>query len=122
MRGVKPALDELVGLLRAVGFGAAIDPEQLVTDPACVWVQPREIRDRTLDGGATLVVWLYLIVANVETGQAMTLLDDALAGVLALDDLVPSDSDDVIDLSAAVLLPGNSTPLPAYRVAVDLEL
>jgi hypothetical protein len=44
-----------------------------------VWVQPREVRDLTLDGGGTLVVWLYLIVANVET-DALRLLDDALEG------------------------------------------
>lgn len=124
MRPVKAACDDLVAQLRGAGFRATLDPEELVTDPGCVWVQPREIRDYTLAGGATLVVWLYLICANVDTPHAMTLLDDALAGVLELDGLAPSASEDQpIDLTAAVVTPGNpSTPLPAYRLAVDLDL
>ena len=121
MRTVTEACAELVGKLTADGFRAAVDPEQLVTDPVCVWVQPREVRDYTLAGGGTLVAWLYLICANVETTQAMALLDDALAGVLPLVDV--AETDDVVDLSSAVLLPTNPTnPLPAYRLAVDLEL
>ena len=121
MRTVTAACDELLVELRDAGFRADVDPEKLVTDPGCVWVQPRDIRDYTLAGGGTLVVWLYLIVANVETPQAMTLLDDALEGVLELVDVAASD--DVIDLSAAVILPGNpGQPLPAYRVAVDLDV
>ena len=121
MRTVSAACGELVDQLTAAGFRASVDPEQLVTDPGCVWVQPREVRDYTLAGGGTLVVWLYLIVADVETEQAMTLLDDTLAGVLDLVDVAASD--DVIDLSSAVILPSNpTTALPAYRLAADLDL
>lgn len=121
MRTVTEVCGDLVAALTGAGFRASVDPEQLATDPGCIWVQPREVRDYTLAGGATLVVWLYLIVANVETEQAMTLLDDTLAGVLELVDL--AESDPVIDLSSAILLPSNpTTPLPAYRLAVDLEL
>jgi len=121
MRDVSQACGELVDALRAAGFRASVDPDELVTDPGCVWVQPREIRDYTLAGGGTLLVWLYLIVANVETTQAMLLLDDTLAGVLPL--VTVADSDDVIDLSSAVILPSNPTnPLPAYRLSVDLDL
>jgi hypothetical protein len=121
MRTVSAACAELVDALGADGFRADTDPDGLATDPVCVWVQPREIRDYTLAGGGTLVAWLYLICADVETPQAMSLLDDALAGVLEL--VTVADSDDVIDLSSAVLLPSNPTnPLPAYRLAVDLDL
>lgn len=120
MRTVGAALDEFVGQLRDAGFSADVDPERLNLAPGAVWVQPREVRDRLKDS-ATLVVWLYLIVQGQETGHAITLLDDALEGVLELVDL--ADSDDVVDLSAAVLLPANpSTPMPAYRLAVDLDL
>jgi hypothetical protein len=121
MRTVSAACAELVGELTAAGFRASVDPDELVTDPGCIWVQPREVRDYTLAGGGTLVAWLYLIVANVETPQAMTLLDDALEGVLDLVDVAASD--DVIDLSSAVILPSSpTTPLPAYRLAVELDL
>jgi hypothetical protein len=47
--------------------------------PAAVWVQPRTERP-TLAAAGTLVVWLYLIVANTETDRAMALLDDASRG------------------------------------------
>jgi hypothetical protein len=121
MGSIATACQVLVARLTAAGFRAAVDPDQVVVDPAGVWVQPREIRDYTLGGGATLQVWLYLIVANVETGQALTLLDDLLAGVLPLID--PSSVDAVVDLAAAVILPTNpSAALPAFRVAVDLDL
>ncbi len=121
MRTVTAATAELVALLRAAGFAASVDPAELNPNPACVWVQPRDIRDRTLGDTATLVVWCYLIVGNTETPDALRLLDDALAGLLELAD--PADSDDVIDLTAAVILPGNpGTPLPAFRMATDLDL
>lgn len=121
MRAVSQACGELVDALKDAGFRASVDPDELVTDPGCVWVQPREVRDYTLAGGGTLVVWLYLIVANTDTATAMTLLDDTLAGVLDL--VTVAASDDVIDLSSAVLLPSNpSSPLPAYRLAADLDL
>lgn len=121
MRRTGEACAELVEVLQQAGFRASVDPDQLLVDPVGVWVQPRAIRDYTLTGGATLVTWLYLVCANTETPRAQELLDDALAGVLTLVD--PADTDDVIDLAAAVVLPTNpTTPLPAYRVAVDLDL
>lgn len=121
MRTPAAACAELVARLRAAGFLADVDPERLNPDPAAIWVQPREVRDWTLAGGATLVAWLYLVVGNTDTPHAMTLLDDALEGVLEL--VAPADSDNTIDLTAAVVLPANpSAPLPAYRVAVDLDL
>jgi hypothetical protein len=120
MRPIAAACAELVGTLKADGFAVSLDPAELPADVACVWVQPREVRDYTLAGGARLVVWLYLIVPNVETAAALRLLDDALEGVL--ERYSPADSDDLIDLTASVLLPHTTTPLPAFRVAVDLDL
>jgi hypothetical protein len=118
---IKPALDQLVARLRQAGFAADVDPERLSADTACVWVQPRTLAGWRLDGGAELTAWLYLVVPNVETSHALALLDDALTGVLDLD--LPLSSDDSIDLAAAIVLPANpGTPLPAYRLAVDLDL
>lgn len=121
MRGVTDACRELTDALTGAGFRADVDPELLATDPVCIWLQPREVRDYTLAGGGTLVAWLWIICADVEPAQAMTLLDDALGGVLPLVTLAADDP--VIDLTTPVLLPSNPTnPLPAYRLAVDLDL
>lgn len=121
----RPALDQLVADLKAAGLtGSHYDPER-VDPPAAAWIQPRAIRDVTLGGGGTLVVWIYLLaVPGEREGVAETLgkLDDALAVLdelgLALDD---SDGD-AVDLTAAVLLPERQTPLPAFRLAVELDL
>lgn len=118
MRTVGAALEALVLELRADGFSADTDPERLNLNPGALWVKPFEIRDRLKDS-ATLVVWVYSIVSGQETDHAITLLDDSLERLLELYDL--ADSDDVIDLSAAVVI-GNSAPLPAYRLAIDLNL
>jgi hypothetical protein len=126
MRPVKEACDELVARLKSAGYtGSSLDPET-VDPPAAVWVQPRSIGGLTLAGGATLTCWLYLLAGNHETGHAMTLLDDGLAGLLDLLDghgIGLADTDDeAVDLTAAVLLPGTSTPMPAYRLAITLDL
>lgn len=120
MRAVGEACAELADLLVGAGFSSAsIDPEQL-NMPGAVWIQPRSIGGRTLGGAATLTVWAYLIAPSVDVADTVSLLDDSLAGVLDLD--VALTPDDPIDLTAAVLLPGYTTPLPAYRVALDLDL
>lgn len=122
MRGVQAALEEFVAVLTAVGFRAGTDPEELSPDNGtCIWVQPRQIRDRTLGDDATLVAWCYLIGPNTDTATVMGLLDDTLEAFLEVAD--PADSDPVIDLASPIVMPTNpTTPLPAYRVAVDLDL
>lgn len=123
---VRAALDALVADLKGIGLtGSHYDPD-LVDPPAAAWVERRTIRDLTLGGGGTLTVWVYLIaVIDEDDGDAVVVgkLDDALAGVLDMPGLTLSDDDDdVIDLNAAVLLPGRGAPLPAYRLALDIEL
>jgi hypothetical protein len=118
---IRGTLQALADRLKApdIGVEAGIDPEAL--NAPCVWITPRQIHDYTLDGGGTLIAWCYLIAPNTDTPNAMSLLDDTLAGLLAVAPVAESDS--IIDLAAAVVLPANpTTPLPAYRVAVDLDL
>lgn len=101
------------------GLTAGIDPETL--SPPCVWIQPREVRDFRLGGGGTLVAWCYVIATNTDTPNAMSLLDDMLDAVIEVAGI--AESDRTIDLAAALTLPSSpSTVLPAYRVAVDLEM
>jgi hypothetical protein len=120
---IGPALAALKAELTGAGFGSVdVDPAVLHTSPVAVWLQPRTIRGWRLGGGGTLTAWAYLIASNLDTPQVITLLDDALEAVLALDAVSLSDDDDAVDLAAAVLLPHTTTPLPAYRLALDIEL
>jgi len=126
MRAVGAACAELLALLKGAGFtGSAIDPAELDPVGGAVWIQPQDIHDLLLDGSASLTAWLYLIVPNTDYVQAMTLLDDALEGLLELlddADIAFADTEPPIDLKAAILLPDTSVPMPAYRLAVDLDL
>lgn len=120
---VKATLDGFAAQLRAAGYGSvSIDPADLDPNPVALWLQPRTIGDLTLGRGGTLVCWVYLIGGNLDYPQVVGILDDALTGLLELDAVALSDGDDAIDLAAAVLLPHTTTPLPAYRVAVDLDI
>jgi hypothetical protein len=116
---VAATVTALEARLTAAGYAASVDPEQL--NPPGVWLQPRTVTDRTLDGGGELLVWLYLIAPNVEAHRALALLDDLLDGLADLD-LAAADTDPDIDLTAAVVLPSGSNPLPAYRLAVLTDL
>lgn len=112
---------DLEARLQATGRSASFDPS--LVDPPGVWIQPRRVTDYHLAGGGTVNAWLFLIVGNLEFHAALAALDDLLA---ALDDLdVPTAGgiDGDLDLLATVILPANpTTPLPAYRIAVDLDL
>ena len=120
---VKTALDAFIGQLEAAGFAASVDPAELNPNPVAVWVQPRTVGSLTLGGTGTLTAWCYLVCGNFDTAQVLTLLDDALEGLLDMDAVSLSDDaagTAAVDLAAAVLLPNMTAPLPAYRVAVDL--
>lgn len=119
---VLDALEGLAATLKGEGFGSvSVDPADLDPANVAIWLQPRSIADLRLGGGGTLTAWCYLIGPNLETRQVMALLDDALSTVLALD-VVSLSADEAVDLAAAVLLPHTTTPLPAYRLAIDLDL
>lgn len=116
-----PALDRLKAALTAAGFRPTIDPAELDPQSGGVLLEPRELRDLTLAGGGTVVVWVYLVVPNVEPARALELLDDALEGIAPVADF-SAHEDPPVDLAAAVRIPSTQTVLPAYRVAIDLDL
>lgn len=116
------ALEEFAGHLRTAGYGSvSVDPAALDPNPVAIWLQPRTVHDLTLGGTGSLTVWCYLIAGNLDVDQVLGLLDDALSGLLELDEVAVADGD-AVDLAAAVLLPHTTTPLPAFRVAVDLDI
>jgi hypothetical protein len=116
---IAATVTDLEGRLQVAGYSASLDPERV--NPPGVWLSPRTVTDRTLDGGGSLVLWLYLIAPNAEYHAALTLLDDLLDGLVELD-LAADDGDPDVDLAAAVALPGGSAPLPAFRLAVTTDL
>jgi hypothetical protein len=123
---IRPALDKLVTDLKAAGLtGSHYDPA-LVDPPAAAWIQPRALRDITLGGGGTLLVWIYLLATpgeNESYAQVFDRLDDALAVLDELHLAFDPDESDVVDLAGPpVLLPDRQTPLPAYRRAVELDI
>lgn len=105
---------ELVATLKGAGLRAAVDPRDL--NPPCVWVSPRSVAHDLLGGGGTVTFDLLLIVADNGAASALTALTGLLDQVLTV---VDPDADTV--LSDTVTLPNGSAPLPAFRVAVDLE-
>jgi hypothetical protein len=119
MRGVKAACDELAAQLAAAGFLPTLDPTELQT-PGGVLIEPQTVGGFTLGGTATLTVWLYLVAANTDPAHAYTLLDDGLAGLLELD--LSLSADDTVSLTNALQISSTGATLPAYRVAVDLDL
>lgn len=120
--GIRSALTGLVGELKAAGFAATTEAELIDPNPLAVWVQPRSIGSVTLGGSGTLTVNVFLIVGNLDEVDVLRTFDDALPALLDLDAVALADEDPPIDLNAAVSLPHTTVPLPAIRVAVDLDI
>ena len=92
-----------------------MDPRELDLNPAAVWVQPREISTTARPCGCGC----YLIVSTARPATALRCWTTPWP---ACSTCRPVPEDDVFDLSTALVLPSGPTPLPAYRVAVDLDL
>lgn len=108
-------LEALAEALTAVGVPASVEPSEVQVPGA--WVTARTAVIETLAGGGTLHAYVYLIApdngirqSHEELGRLLARMPDTwVAGELSLNE--------------GVALPANpNTPLPAYRVPVDLDL
>jgi hypothetical protein len=86
------------------------------------WVQARQVDQLRPAGGGNLQAYVWLIAPDTGTGPALDTLADLLDVALAV--LEPSTWADgeVIDTGQAVVLPHTATPLPAFRLAVDIDI
>lgn len=107
--GVGKALAAAVDTLTEAGVRASTDPAKL--NPPAVYVVPVSAEPVTLAGEWEHQIDLVLVVPDAAPAQAYTQLD-ALAE-RCLEVLAQSDDDLVEPVN--LVLPGSSTPLPAYR-------
>lgn len=111
---LRRARDQLAG----GGLPTSLEPAG--TQVPGAWLSARSIVDETIGGGAQLRCYLYLLAGDVGVIEA----HDILAGLLDIARTVLVDEladDEDISTAEAVALPDTS-PLPAYRVTVDLDL
>lgn len=106
-------VDALVTALVAAGVRSTVDPSDLNTPGA--WVTVEGIQAANLAGTHRLLCAVYLVAGDQDYRRAMTALADlynlAIPGVLLPDGPV---------VPQGVILPGDTTPLPALRVPVHL--
>lgn len=115
---IVPALADLVDLLTDAGVKATTDRDKLPVPGA--WVHPEKVvplHTLTGDDDAARLRVSVLLVAR-DTGDASAL--QVLAGLLelVLEVLTPDEDP---DLSVILPRPGES-PLPAFRLTVDLDI
>lgn len=111
---LKAALVDVTAALNAGGVDASIDAQNVNTPG--VWVQLESIAHSILSGGVVVRARLYLVVGDAPATTALDNLDELLAAVL---DIVSPNTDRDTE-SVSVMLPGDSTPLPALQLTVDL--
>lgn len=111
---ILPALEHLADLLTEAGVRATVDRAELAIPGA--WVTPGTARTVTLSG-AGRVRASVLLVAPGSTGDREAL--KTLTGLLGLA-LEVLDPDEDVDTS--VVFPHQNNMLPAFRLAVDLDL
>lgn len=109
-----PALEELAQELTAAGVRATTDRGRLSVPGA--WVTPGTAATRSLAGDGRARVSVLLIApasADLEALKTLCGLLDLTLGVIR-----PAE-----DVDTSVLFPRpNADPLPAFRVAVDVQL
>lgn len=104
---------DLVTALQAAQVRASVDPAEVNLPGA--WVTVEGIQAASLGGHHRLLCAVYLIAPDQDYGRAMNALADlynaAIPAVLLPDGPV---------VPQGVILPGDTTPLPALRVPVHL--
>jgi len=111
---ILPALVELVDVLDAAGVKATLDRSRLPVPGA--WVTPASAAQLTLGGGARLTVHVLLVAQDSGEGEALATLSGLLD--LTLEAITP-DGD--VDTSVVLARP-NLSPLPAFRVPVNIDI
>lgn len=118
---IATALAGLAAQLTAAGVPASVEPGQVPVPGA--WVQLQTIDGITLDGSLIGSAWVYLVAADTGTVPAHDVLGGLLDLVLDSDGVVVNIGEgDVVDTAQAVALPHTASPLPAYRLTVDLTI
>lgn len=115
---IRPALTGLRDELAGAGIPASLNPGEVRTPGA--WVTARDIPldSLTLAGHGSLRARIWLVAPDVGALQAWDVLGELLDQALTV---IGPDSD--IALNQAITLPHTpSTPLPAFRLDVDLPL
>lgn len=117
-------LEAIASELTAAGVPASINAGEVEVPGA--WVHSRELYPgRTLAGGATLVVHVYLIAPDSDDEtEALKLLAGLLAKALPVCPVDPeSDYGQPIDTGSTVQLPHTpGTILPAFRLVTERDI
>lgn len=106
-------LTQLAQLLTDAGVSASTNPED-VTLPGA-WVTVEGIRQLTMDGALQLECVVYLVSGDTDHLRAYEALAE-LYNTIVPSSLVP----DGVVVPQGVVMPGNSTAMPALRVPVNL--
>ena len=115
---IRPALVALRDQLAGAGIPASLTPGEVRTPGAWVTATSVPLDSLTLDGHGSLRARVWLIAPDVAAMQAWDELGKLLDLALTV---VGPDAD--IAVNQAVTLPHTpSTPLPAFRLDVDLPL
>jgi hypothetical protein len=109
------ACQGLAADLTAAGVPASVERGKVQTPGA--WVAPQQVDITTLAGGGTVTVDVVLVVGDHGDLPVLAALDGLLDKVLTLD--LPFTAP--VDTSYALALPDRS-PLPAFRVPVEIDL
>lgn len=119
---VTEALDKVIDALKSIGIDATIDPPKI--NPPAAWVSARRLNRPRLAGIPDVTVDVFLIARDAGIPTAVHVLEGMLADVL---DLVNDRHDLEIDwnetnLGNSVTLPQGGGPLPAYSLAITVEI
>lgn len=110
---IVPALEDLRDVVISAGIPAHLERDKTPVPGA--FVGPVNLHTPTLSGAMTLRAAVILV--SGEVGEPASLL--ALAGLLEkLMSVIDPDG----DIDTSLVFPVRNSPLPAWRVYVDLEL
>ena len=104
----------LAAELTAAGVPASV--ERARVNPPGAWISPQSMDVTRLSGGGIAAVDVILVVGDTGEANALKHLDDLLGKVLGIGLALTEP----VDTAYALTL--TSSPLPAFRVPVELDL